>query len=322
MNKLLCGIANKVIDNYKLAKNKLRFDGEYINHFTSLVFKENENVNVDRIKAIRKYIKANTSKISSFRGDILYMLSILISKEDNYLEFSNKMIEVGEILKDNDFKEGAHLALSSYAIAKHVNERDYCKLVPYIKSVYRALKVKYNQFTGEDDYLVCTLLAIKVNEDMGNVDEVRKYIESVFEYLSDLETYSKNDLQGIASSILLNKDSMAPYEVKKLIKIFDKNDMKIADEVLPLLGVVAKDEDGFKYVGKVKSVIEYLCDEEGEYSYYMDKTFRTLIGIFIVEAYERECKSVSNKYLEELLCFAIYSFIVSKNQGLFEEVLA
>ena len=40
-----------------------------------------ENINIDKIKEIRKYIKANTSKMSSFRGDILYMLSILISKQ-------------------------------------------------------------------------------------------------------------------------------------------------------------------------------------------------------------------------------------------------
>ena len=72
----------------------------------------------------------------------------------------------------------------------------------------------------------------------------------------------------------------------------------------------------------MKDVIECLCEEEAEYTFYMDKTFRTLLGIFIVEIYEKENGAFSNKYLEELLCFVIYSFIVSKNQGLFEEVLA
>ena len=54
----------------------------------------------------------------------------------------------------------------------------------------------------------------------------------------------------------------------------------------------------------------------------MDKTFRTLISIVIVEMYERYNNFISNEYLEELLCFTVYSFLVSKKQGLFEEVLA
>ncbi|MGG7160766.1 DUF4003 family protein [Clostridium baratii] len=322
MDKLLYGITNKVIESYRLAKNKLRFDGEYINHFTSLVFRENENINIDKIKEIRKYIKANTSKMSSFRGDILYMLSILISKQEDYLKFSDRLIYAGEILKDNDFKEGAYLALSSYALAKYGVYENYNKIVSYIKDIYKTLKKEYKNFVGEDDYLVCTLLAIEASEKMSNVNEMGAYIQSVFNYFSDLEDYSKNDLQGIASSILLNKNVMAPYKAKNIIKIFDRNDLKIADEVLPLIGVVSRGDDAFKYVKKVKDVIECLCEEEAEYTFYMDKTFRTLIGIFIVEIYEKEKGAFSNKYLEELLCFVIYSFIVSKNQGLFEEVLA
>ncbi|MDU1855321.1 MAG: DUF4003 family protein, partial [Clostridium baratii] len=193
---------------------KLRFDGEYINHFTSLVFRENENINIDKIKEIRKYIKANTSKMSSFRGDILYMLSILISKQEDYLKFSDRLIYAGEILKDNDFKEGAYLALSSYALAKYGVYENYNEIVLYIKDIYKTLKKEYKDFVGEDDYLVCTLLAIEASEKMSNVNEMGAYIQSVFNYFSDLEDYSKNDLQGIASSILLNKNVMAPYKAK------------------------------------------------------------------------------------------------------------
>ncbi|GAA0068866.1 hypothetical protein UT300003_03890 [Clostridium sardiniense] len=322
MNNLLYTITNRVIENYKLAKHKLRFDGEYINHFASLIFGEDENINIDRIKEIRKYIKSNTNKMSSFRGDILYMISILISKENNYIEFSNRVMEMNEYLKDNDFKDGNFLVLSSYALAKHAKIGEEEAIINDMKMIYKSLKNQYEGFIDEEDYLVFALLAIKGNKDKSDIEDTSKYIDSMFNYLSDLDYYSKNDLQGIASSLLLNSSASAPYEIKEFIKAFNDKDMRIGDEVLPLIGVVARDEEIYEYLNKVKEVIECLCEEEGEYAFYMDKTFRTLIAIVIVEIYERNSSSFSNEYLEELLCFAIYSFLVSKKQGLFEEVLA
>lgn len=322
MNNLLYGITNRVIENYKLVKNKLRFDGEYINHFASLIFGENENINIDRIKEIRKYIKTNTNKMSSFRGDMLYMISILISKEKNYVEFSNRVIEMNEYLKDNDFKDGNFLILSSYALVKHSKKGEEESIVNDMKMIYNSLKNEYEEFIDDEDYLVCTLIAIKGNKDKANIENTSKYIQSMFNYLSDLDHYSKNDLQGIASSLLLNSSASAPYEIKEFIKVFNNEDMRIGDEVLPLIGVVSRGEKIYEYLNKVREVTEYLCEEEGEYAFYMDKTFRTLIAIVIVEIYEKNNSSFSNEYLEELLCFAIYSFLVSKKQGLFEEVLA
>ena len=51
----------------------------------------------------------------------------------------------------------------------------------------------------------------------------------------------------------------------------------------------------------------------------MDKTFRVMIGISIIEFYNRRIDQNYNKYLEELLAFSVYSFLLSRKQGLFEE---
>lgn len=322
MNNLLHGITNKVIENYKLVKNKLRFDGEYINHFASLIFRDNEEIDIDKIKKIRKYIKLNTNKMSSFRGDMLYMLSILISKEENCIDFSDRVINISEQLKDNDFKDGNILVLSAYALAKHSKSEDEEAIIKDMKRIYITLKNQYSEFTNEEDYLVCALIAIESNKNKVNIENSGTHIQNIFDYLSDLDSYSKNDLQGIASSLLLNNNSSAHYEIKKLIKIFNNEGMRIGDEVLPLIGAVSREENTYEYLRKVKQVTKYLCEEEGEYAYYMDKTFRTLISIVIVEMHERYNNFISNEYLEELLCFSIYSFLVSKKQGLFEEVLA
>lgn len=322
MNKILYSITNKVIENYKFVKNKLRFDGEYINHFASLMFTEKEVMDIDKIKEIRKYIKSNTNKMSSFRGDILYMISILISKEENYIEFSNRVIRISEALEESDFKENDFLVLAAYTIAKHIESNEINNIMRDMKIIYNSLKDKYEGFIDEEDYLVCALLAIKNNKESGEAKNIHEYIGSMFNYLSDLDYYSKNDLQGISSSILLNDRASAPYEVKELINAFNKNGMKIGDEVLSLIGIIEREENLEDYLNKINEVVDYLCDEDGEYAFYMDKNFRTLIAIVIVEFYELYKNSIKSEYLNELVCFSIYSFLVSKKQGIFEEVLA
>ncbi len=322
MNNILYSITNKVIENYKLIKQKLRFDGEYINHFASLIFAEDYNIDIDKIKEIRKYIKTNTNKMSSFRGDMLYMISILISKEENYKEFSDKVININDVLEENDFKENDFLVLAAYTIAKHIEFNNIDSTIKDMKIIYNSLKENYKGFTDEEDYLVCALLAIKNNKNKGEAKNIHEYIDSMFKHLLDLEHYSKNDLQGIASSIVLNDKASAPYEIKALINAFNKNNMKISDEVLPLIGIIEREENINSYLEKINEVNQYLCDEDGEYAFYMDKTFRTLISIVIVEFYELFKNSTKNEFLNELMCFSVYSFLVSKKQGIFEEVLA
>lgn len=85
---------------------------------------------------------------------------------------------------------------------------------------------------------------------------------------------------------------------------------------MPFLGGIKGIEDMEKYINEANEVIQYLVGEEYEYGYYMDKSMVIEIALAILEINE------DNKYLEELFCISIYWFILSKNQGIIEEVLA
>ena len=69
----------------------------------------------------------------------------------------------------------------------------------------------------------------------------------------------------------------------------------------------------------MKSVIEYLCDQEYEYEFYMDKSFIAFIAIALVEITKDDKK---DKFLDELISMVVYSFITSKKQGIVSEILA
>ena len=88
------------INNYREAKIELRNDGDLINHLASLIFThKNTDIPFDKVKLIRKYIKASTSRISPFRGEFLYILFLLIAKEENEKNIIENMYLNFELLK-------------------------------------------------------------------------------------------------------------------------------------------------------------------------------------------------------------------------------
>ncbi|AYE33390.1 DUF4003 family protein [Clostridium septicum] len=316
MEKILQDRIQLTIKNYREAKDSLRNDGDLLNHFASLVYAHYEKeIPVERVKEIRKYIKATSSRVSPFRGDILYMLSLLIALEEGKeKELVNNIYDIMNLLIEEGFKECDHLVLASFVVAKYGRNKDKYEIIRKIKDVYIILKEKYYNITQEDDYLVCALWALN-DIDVQTIDE---FIEVVYDQMSSLQIKSKNGIQGLGNAIILNGSSGDMYRTIEFILQLEKRDLKIAQQFLPVLGVVSNLTPR-KNVEIVEGVIDSLCEEEAEYEYYMDKGFRTIIAISIVAF----CMvSEKRRYMDELLAHGVYCFIQSKNKGIFAEVLA
>ncbi|MBX7360461.1 DUF4003 family protein [Clostridium chauvoei] len=316
MEKILQDRIQLTIKNYRAAKENLRNDGDLLNHFASLVYAHYEKeIPVEKVREIRKYIKATSSRVSPFRGDTLYILSLLIALEEgNEKELVDNIYNIMDILVEENFKECDHLVLTSFVIAKYGKNKDKYEVIRKMKDVYIILKEKYYNITQEDDYLVCALWALN-DIDIQTIDE---FIEVVYEQMSSLQIKSKNGVQGLANAIMLNGSSGDMYRTIEFILQLEKRDLKIAQQFLPVLGVLSNVTPR-KNADIVEGVIDILCEEEAEYEYYMDKGFRTIIAISIVAF----CTiSEKRRYIDELLAHGVYCFIQSKNKGIFYEVLA
>lgn len=316
MEKLLEDRIYMTIENYRNAKMNLRNDGDLINHFASLIFSHYEKeIPFDSVKEIRKYIKASSSRVSSFRGDMLYILSLLIALEDgNEKELISDIYEVEEILKDEGFNECDHLVLTSFVLAKYGKNKNKHNVAKKMKEVFILLKEKYYNITGEDDYLVCALWALN-DIDINTIDE---FIETIYNYMTNLNIKSKNGIQSLTNAIMLNGSSGHMYKTIEFILQMEKKDIKIAQQFLPLLGVLSN-RDVRNTINLIDGVINMLCEEESEYEYYMDKGFRTIIAITIISF---TTIHEERNYIDELLAQGVYCLIKSKNKGMFEAALA
>ena len=317
MEKFLVDRIDRTVDNYRLAKEYLKNDGDILNHFASLVFSHYEKeIPIDRIKEIRKEIKAATPRMSPFRGDILYIISLLIATTDKEIqqEIIENMFSAMEKLEENGFRPCSHLVLTAYVIGRYGSARKQDEIVYKLKESYILLKEKYNNITNEDDYLLCALWSIN-NIEMKVVND---FIENVYDHVADYNVRTKNGVQGLSNAIILNGSSGQMYRNMEFLLQLQKRDIKIANQFLPLVGVLSNTKPR-RTVDLVEGVIEDLCDKEAEYEFYLDKGFRTIIAVVIVSF----CTiSDKRRYIDELLAHGVISFINSKNKGIFEEALS
>lgn len=315
MDKLLKDRIDLTIENYRSAKVKLRNDGELINHLASLVFAHNKkDIPFEKVKEIRRYIKDTSSRVSPFRGETLYILSLLIALENEEENIINDIYEIMELLTEEGFNECDYLVLTSFVIAKYGKGIDKLKISRKMKDVFILLKEKYHNITGEDDYLVCALWALN-DIDITTIDE---FIETIYDNITNLNIKSKNGIQSLTNAIMLNGSSGHMYKTMEFILQMEKREIKIAHQFLPLLGVLSN-RDMRKSIDLIEDVVETLCEEESEYEYYMDKGFRTIIAISIISF---NTIGDNRNYIDELLAQGVYSFIKSKNKGMFAEALA
>ncbi|WP_322020170.1 DUF4003 family protein [Clostridium butyricum] len=317
MNKNIKEICDTTVKNYRYAVQNLRYDGDYINHFSALLNGYyNKNIPHDDVKKVRLYIKNNTSKMSVFRGDMLYILSFLVcvSEKDN-IEMCDSILETFDMLIDERFKESEYLVLSAFSIARYIDKSDRLITIKRTKHIFNIIKQKYGNLTKDDDYLLCTLLAVNGLE----FECMTEYMDFIFNYMHDLKLFSNNGIQCLTNSILLNSNENTPDKISKLLVALEENELKIGYQFLQLFGVMVENQDIEKSICDIKKIIEYLCDEEREYNFYIDKDFRNMIAFVIAFT---ESGNTEKKYVDELLAFGTYSFLVSKNQGIINEVLA
>lgn len=320
MESTIKGFCDTTIRNYRQLREEFRYDGDYINHFAAILYANSKtDIPTEKIKRIRTYIKENTSRMSSFRGDILYMLSFLLGLEENSRVFAEVLLNVYDELIEVGFKDSQWLVLSSYALVKHGDSVDRAEYILRMKEIYDVMKSKYKNIINEEDYLECALLSLSGTDK--NI--INNYIENVFDTLMNLDNFSKNSIQGLTLSLLLNKNPSSLNRIQQLLLEFNKKNIKISHQFLPLLGVSAGNYIVEEYSANIQNIIEYLCNEEYEYEYYMDSSFRVFLATSILEYNNNSCNNRSEeKYLNELIVMGVYSFINSKNQGLMEEVLA
>lgn len=272
---------NKLNRYYRETEENLRYDGNKINNFASIVYcNEDRELNYDLIKRIRKYIAKVTPWFSSFRGDSLNMLSILLSTEDEWQQTFDRINEWEESLRNEGLKESAYLAISSWVLAKCAGDRDKNMVVQRIVMFYSFMHKNYNNITSSADYLVCILLSLT---DISTED-YRMILDSALKDAKEKEYTTNNGTQSLVNVLASDVDSY-DENMNKTELILKKS--KAIGYAIPThyVSIAAAASmfisDADEFVEQSRQSSEYLEQFE-EYTFYMDKSFRYVLAMIVV----------------------------------------
>lgn len=317
MEKELQHIVDLMISNYRETKQVLRFDGELINQFTSLLYtSKNIKVNENNIKEVRTYINKNTKWYSSFRGNNLYIMSVLLSLENG--QWFEKYIEISKLekrLKEEGFHESPYLSLAAWVLLSYNNKKYRQIKIDEMKFIYSALERNYPNVTSADDYVLCSMLAtIGVNKESFEGE-----IREIFSDIEKKQVTSSNGAQTLANIIYI--ESLYREEVKnRAYEIIDRLNLrgeKLKPQYIALVGTAAiMIPFTGEFIKNVSDIIKYLSSVE-EYDSYIDKSFRLMIAMTIALYYRCEGNI---DFINLVVALCINYEIISQQENLMSSI--
>lgn len=315
MEDKLIDIKTRIIDCYRKSKNELPYDGELINHFSSLIFANSKcQFNSKRIREIRKYIKENTLWFSSYRGDNLYAISILLSLEEDWKGRFKRILKCEEKLKEMNFVEGAFLSISAWILTESYSDAEIENAGIKMCEIYNFIKDRYSYITSSEDYVICALLAvIDLDKDIYSC-----IIDEAFKVIKEKELTTNNGTQTLANILCIDFSSWNENLTKSIniIEELKKNIEEIRPQHMGIVGLAAVliNNEG-KFINSVQRVYNYFS-EETEYEFYMDRSFKLMISmVAVIFSYSSE-----NKFINFILALTIHYELIGQQQALLEGI--
>lgn len=282
MKEVLKKYLDRLADYYKEIEQELRYDGNRVNNFASLILcKYEERPDYKKIKQIRKNISKETPWFSSFRGDALNMISILLSLDNDWENTFDKIRTWEEILREDGFKDSPYLAMSSWVLSRCTSEKDDVdRIKDKIKEVYSFISNNYGNITSGEDYLACVFISLT---DVGQ-DEYEMILKSVLYNARKKDYTTSNGAQSLANVFTTDIQNFE-NDIQKAEDIILKSKeigFAIPSQYMAIPGIASMYIDNeSEFIEKVQEASEYLTNFD-EYTFFMDKSFRYILAMVIV----------------------------------------
>lgn len=312
MHSIIKKNVDLMINNYIKSKNKLKYDGDLLNHFAALILTNSaKELNYEKIRTIRKFIKDSTSWFSTFRGNNLYVISILLSLEEDWQQRFSRIQKWEEHLKDNGFVESPYLSIGIWILTENFKDEDMYTVSEKMKEIFLLMKEEYYNVTSADDYIICAILVTQGLSSYTYMDITNK----AYDKITDYDFTTNNGAQTLAT-ILCTNPNQWDNNLKKAIdicKLVKSNVGSIQPQYVGVIGVAAtviEDADGF--IREVYSVEKYL-NGLPDYQFFMDRGFRLMISMFMVILSKKQLKI---NYLNSIMALIINYSLVSQQQAI------
>jgi hypothetical protein len=312
MDKILKKHVDTMKNDYLKSKDKLKYDGDLLNHFVALVLtNSNKEFSYDKIRTIRKYIKDKTSWFSTFRGNNLYIISILLSLKDDWKDRFERILVWEDKLKEEGFIESPYLSVGIWILTDYFKDEDLYTVSFRMKEVFALIKDRYSNVTSADDYIMCAILVALGLDNRKNIDIADK----CYDKITSEDIMSNNGAQTLSNIICTDPENYSnnldkAIEICEIVRSCVGSVQPQYAGIIGVASILVKDVN--KFMREVQTVETYLS-ETHEYEFFMDKSFRLMISMFMVIISK---KQFGDGYLNSIIALTINYCLVSQQQAM------
>jgi len=163
-----------------------------------LYAREGLPINNEKIRWCHEIIKENTGIFSTFRGNMVLVLSALLSLSNDPKQLFDNVLRVYQMMKDEKFRASDHLVIAAYEIAAQGDPIRYNDAVVRSKNFYDGMRSNRFFQTGQDDYIYAAMLGLSdINIVAGTerIDEIYRKLKGEF--------WDNNSVQALAQILVL-----------------------------------------------------------------------------------------------------------------------
>lgn len=320
MNTELKAKVDLMADNFHELKQAFRWESHLIQHFGAMISATREaKVNIEHIRDVKAYIKAQTSWVSYFRGYNEMIISMLLSNEPAYEQVFERANRVYEDLKQSGFSRGSYLPLAAVIIALSAEPSDYGMVYDRMERIYQNMKKNHFWLTSQDDYVLAAVLGASNLE----VEKTAIEMEKCYQILNGAGLYKSNELQSLSHVLSMGEES-AESKCDKAIRIqkhLKSTPCKLKYHGLVSLGVLALVTDQPEAIAEeVLEVYEYLYNTQGYGFWGIDSNLRGILAAAIVSDFYAD--RLSDNLIEATVANSITSIIIAQQTAMMAAVAA
>ncbi len=234
-----------------------------------------------RIEYCKKQIKERVGLFSEIRGLAFTIIACRTDIRGGEERYFDQLVEAYKALRE-EFWSSPMLALGAEMTAENCDSMEYSEVAQRAKVIYKNIQSDHPFLTGEDDYLMCILLA-QIGKD---ADRLSEEVESCYRYLKEngMKAWG-NALQSASCVLSLYEGEVSEKcgELIELQKTLKSRGCKYENYYgLSVLAVLSQlDRSADEIVTEMKEVHDWLKDKKG-FGFFTGESNRMMYAAMLV----------------------------------------
>lgn len=238
--------------------------GYGMNHSVcSLIYTmKDQEIDLDKIEEVKKYVHKKTKVFSKFRGDICIPLSTIISVDDEYTDYFDKIAKAYKVVKKSKFISNEYFMMAAVFLAKEVDEEEYANVIGRAKNLFKKCKRNRKVVATADDFVFFIIAAIRGKSE----EDVLTCLTTIFEAFRRTKLSSFN--KRIAAYVLMLTENDYEKSAKKLVALYDllrKKKLRFGEyaDISMLMMLAMTDIDEEIIINEIVEVNKFLKESNG-----------------------------------------------------------